>query len=517
MAAEQINQLWEELWELPQSEAFRNPVDSSQLPTHPPYLRIIQPYSPLSLKEVSQRRAAGAYHSFAELLNAIRTVFVIAVRYWRGGYRVPALQCLVLLDRLMSDSDALRGAYRATQRREYVTIAHSFPKAWEATSALEEFIAVNIAPLEAFFYPFDTYYPVNDAPIDYDRYIKRRISLSDVSERVYTGQYDTLDKFKADVCLVFDNAITYFAGSDDGIVKQAQVLKAAWLDMLAMHLEGRAGKRKRAADSKAAGGAGSVEAGGGGGGGGAEAAAAPVRDDTLPVGTYIMGPRPPAPMKAEWHDKCASVLARVMAYERSTAVGLQVKPASFFVDPVDTAVFPDYTTVIRNPMWLRKVQQRLQRGEYAAPQDVWADVRLTIDNCLQYNPDTPDNADIRWCAKETWDRFALLYVDALRASDGLLHGITRPRITYISPNDRTRVRPCGGVCAHRHASRSHSHVDPHLLPAAALPVAARRGTWTRRRCATVASGCGTSLPVPLVAQVQAVVVVVAAAVVVAVP
>ncbi|KAG7303468.1 hypothetical protein JYU34_011987 [Plutella xylostella] len=56
-----------------------------------------------------------------------------------------------------------------------------------------------------------------------------------------------------------------------------------------------------------------------------------------------------------------------------------------FGEPVDASQVPDYSTIVKSPMDLSTMAARLERGEYRSVDDVEADFRLMIDNCLAYN------------------------------------------------------------------------------------------------------------------------------------
>jgi len=68
---------------------------------------------------------------------------------------------------------------------------------------------------------------------------------------------------------------------------------------------------------------------------------------------------------------------------------LKKHPCSFiFSEPVDPVKLniPDYFQVIKNPMDLGTVQKKLDRNEYASVDAIVADIRLTFQNAMKYNP-----------------------------------------------------------------------------------------------------------------------------------
>ncbi|KAK2593665.1 histone acetyltransferase [Conoideocrella luteorostrata] len=61
------------------------------------------------------------------------------------------------------------------------------------------------------------------------------------------------------------------------------------------------------------------------------------------------------------------------------------KQAWPFLNPVNRDEVPDYYKVIKNPMDLTTIEERLNRDTYDTPKDFFSDVKLVFDNCRQYN------------------------------------------------------------------------------------------------------------------------------------
>lgn len=62
--------------------------------------------------------------------------------------------------------------------------------------------------------------------------------------------------------------------------------------------------------------------------------------------------------------------------------------AVWFNSPVDVVALnlPDYHRIIKNPMDLGTVKSKLNKNLYSTPSDLAADIRLTFNNALTYNP-----------------------------------------------------------------------------------------------------------------------------------
>lgn len=56
-----------------------------------------------------------------------------------------------------------------------------------------------------------------------------------------------------------------------------------------------------------------------------------------------------------------------------------------FADPVDEDYAPRYYSIIRQPMDLQRMEDKLDDGEYLTFADFKADFQLIVDNCRQYN------------------------------------------------------------------------------------------------------------------------------------
>ncbi|KXZ54610.1 hypothetical protein GPECTOR_4g675 [Gonium pectorale] len=80
----------------------------------------------------------------------------------------------------------------------------------------------------------------------------------------------------------------------------------------------------------------------------------------------------------DWTIKCRELI-------QSMIKGLR-GDAQWFMNRVEEKVAPDYYTIIKNPMWINRVIQKLDAAEYTSPQDFCDDVRLIWSNCCLYNP-----------------------------------------------------------------------------------------------------------------------------------
>jgi len=75
------------------------------------------------------------------------------------------------------------------------------------------------------------------------------------------------------------------------------------------------------------------------------------------------------------------------------------------VDPVALQL-PDYFNVVKHPMDLGTVQQKLQSRQYKSMEEFGADVRLTFDNAMLYNP---EGSEVHTWAREMKNIFLKEY------------------------------------------------------------------------------------------------------------
>lgn len=90
------------------------------------------------------------------------------------------------------------------------------------------------------------------------------------------------------------------------------------------------------------------------------------------------------------HLKDAPRKGRLYELLRHLMQDLQKHPAAWpFLNPVDLQDVPDYLSVIKQPMDLQTMQQRLESGHYTTMPAFIEDLDLIVTNCRTYNaPDT---------------------------------------------------------------------------------------------------------------------------------
>ncbi|KAL6960461.1 hypothetical protein U1Q18_038224 [Sarracenia purpurea var. burkii] len=79
-----------------------------------------------------------------------------------------------------------------------------------------------------------------------------------------------------------------------------------------------------------------------------------------------------------WMKQCEALLKKLMQHQYGWV----------FNTPVDVVKLniPDYFTVIKHPMDLGKIKDKIASSEYSRPVDFVADIRLTFSNAMTFNP-----------------------------------------------------------------------------------------------------------------------------------
>jgi hypothetical protein len=78
--------------------------------------------------------------------------------------------------------------------------------------------------------------------------------------------------------------------------------------------------------------------------------------------------------------------------------------ATIFAKPVDPIKHkaPNYYEIIKHPMDLKRIKQKLVLKEYRDPFGVDADIQLMLDNCLTYNVGVQHWCSIAERFREQW-------------------------------------------------------------------------------------------------------------------
>ncbi|XP_043481901.1 protein split ends-like isoform X2 [Leptopilina heterotoma] len=88
-----------------------------------------------------------------------------------------------------------------------------------------------------------------------------------------------------------------------------------------------------------------------------------------------------------------------------------------FVDPVDEEYAPRYYSVVRRPMDLSKMEEKLENGCYKNLKQFKKDFSLIVDNCRQYNGSENEYTEMAINLKEVFERAVSRYLDSELSSE----------------------------------------------------------------------------------------------------
>jgi len=105
--------------------------------------------------------------------------------------------------------------------------------------------------------------------------------------------------------------------------------------------------------------------------------------------------KPIAPLSPELKE-CLQMLTRLKKHQY----------AWVFNKPVDHVAqkLTDYLDIIKHPMDLGTVQNKLEAGEYNTPEDLAHDIRLTFSNAITYNPPQSDVSIMATSMSKTFEK-----------------------------------------------------------------------------------------------------------------
>ncbi|KAL6843128.1 hypothetical protein ACP4OV_026841 [Aristida adscensionis] len=140
-----------------------------------------------------------------------------------------------------------------------------------------------------------------------------------------------------------------------------------------------------------------------------------------PRSRHASPPLSPA-LRAAMRKRCAGILTRLR----------KQKICHWFNSPVDVEGLKlhDYRAIIRNPMDLGTVKENLSAGRYPSHEDFAADVRLTFNNALRYNP--PDH-QVHKFAATLLSTFEGLYKEAISWLDKECQRLEPPMPLALPP------------------------------------------------------------------------------------
>ncbi|XP_076287086.1 uncharacterized protein LOC143212316 isoform X2 [Lasioglossum baleicum] len=115
------------------------------------------------------------------------------------------------------------------------------------------------------------------------------------------------------------------------------------------------------------------------------------------------------------------------------------KDAWPFIDPVDEEYAPRYYSVVRKPMDLSTMEEKLDGGLYKNLNEFKRDFRLIVDNCRQYNGSDNEYTEMAFNLKDAFDKAVNRYLESETSSDEDLSSPKAFLTTPASPSCPSRV------------------------------------------------------------------------------
>jgi len=201
--------------------------------------------------------------------------------------------------------------------------------------------------------------PIKYGIPDYPLKIKYPMDLSTVKKKLDSKVYNTPEMFDSDIKLMFNNCYTYNHPSSD-VYLLGKKLEEYYDELFALLLMEISKKRKRPEMSL---------------------------ERSKQVKRTI---RSGDTMKIDDYEFCIEVLNEIL---KSKYKGF-VWP---FLEPVDENLLPQYYEIIKNPMDLKSIKDKLDLKSYKGVDEFSNDLRLITENCHKFND---QGSDVYRCGTE---------------------------------------------------------------------------------------------------------------------
>ncbi|KAG1172234.1 hypothetical protein G6F70_005218 [Rhizopus microsporus] len=204
---------------------------------------------------------------------------------------------------------------------------------------------------------------------DYPTVIKKPMDLLLVDQKLSRNEYATVDEFVADVRLIFNNCFKYNGPE-------------AMISVLCQNVESAFEKSLRQMPPHT------------------KELSPPISQNNSPYEETAVHEYYESRPKREIHvpskdypePYTAPATSKAMKYCMQTLREMKKQkykhlsyPFLYPVDPVALNI-PDYPTIVKCPMDMSTIEQKLNRNEYKSPDAFAADIKLMFDNCYLYNP-----------------------------------------------------------------------------------------------------------------------------------
>lgn len=393
---------------------FLQPVDLNHFPDY----RVKVP-NRMHLYGVQRKIRSGGYSSKDAFAHDVRLIFANCLVYNSD----------VVVSKVMrSHAVTLMKLFEA----QFAKIGGSWPgisERWKCHQIIDELLGHRTDGQETaqwFKYPIETYFDSPEQiPYGYYNKVKVPMDLGTVSSKLHLGEYKRVQEFLDGLQLVFDNCIKYwksepygqaYCDSADALTKVLQT-RAALLFKTSSAESSQAEEKRRGGSSSSSKSAHSL------------VTAVPVAKPSSNSGerekskkkSSKSSSRDAASTGGFAHKEiCMTILKQLRSHKMKGYRGIEILTAGPFLHAVDTTKYPDYLSIVSEPMDFAKIERKLKSDRYVSVSEFSADVHLIFSNCHKYNSDPVEGADIRAMASNLRDYFVDLYNEKLGHLDGTL-------------------------------------------------------------------------------------------------
>lgn len=443
---------------------FLQPVDLNHFPDY----RIKVP-NRMHLYGVQRKLRNGGYANLDDFAHDVRLIFANCLVYNSDVVisKVMRSHAVTLMKLFESQFAKIGGSWPG------------IPERWKCHQILQELLGHRSNGQETaqwFKYPFETYYDSPEqVPYGYRQKIKAPMDIGTVSSRLHLGIYKRFSEFADDLRLVFDNCITYWKTEPYG---QAYCESA---EVLIKLLETQSALVLRSSSSGPSDDKSKVDPSSG----------ARVSKSQTPSSSALSktsgsgGERDKGKKRSTktretgsgsgfaHKDVCMTILKQLRSHKMKGYRGIEILTAGPFLHAVDTTKYPDYLTIVKEPMDFAKIERKLKSDRYTSVSEFSADVHLIFSNCHKYNSDPVEGADIRAMASNLREYFVGLYQEKLGHIDGTLErhpAVAKPAPSGNSQETKLPAAPVRSAEPSGTHQKSHEHID--ILAQKAAPATA---------------------------------------------
>lgn len=335
------------------------------------------------------------------------------------------------------------------------------PQRWKCHQVIHEILAHRTAGQETaqwFKYPIVSYYDsVDQIPYNYYKVVKEPMDIGTVSSKLHLGEYKSTSEFIAGMKLIFDNCITYWKSDPLGqtYCESAEtllrVLRAQSSNFGSIVSSSGASIDKNRSidssqykhDSHSSSSLPSSMSTLSGSGNHHEikikTSSRSGKSSKSSKSSKLSKSRDTGSTFPE-KDVCLEIMKQLRAHKMKGFRGIEIKTAGPFLTAVDTTKYPDYLTIVSEPMNFAKIERKLKSDRYGSVDEFSADVHLIFSNCHKYNSDPVEGADIRAMATNLRTYFVELCNEKFGPLDGTSNSFVEMPAQVVSTSSSLNAK-----------------------------------------------------------------------------